>query len=172
MFYYAKIVPDDNGVLIATFPDCHGCQTCSDTMGEVIDAATEALDGWLEAHLACGNVPPKPSSPASLIGMHIIRVSRDLSQRLHKKWEDVESAQQIVVTMVEQTVWATAFAVFTLQELNFYQKHGKDSDSVSGYSCAEQADEVLRKFREAAHHEDACDLDAHKIGLFKGAAKP
>lgn len=172
MFYYAKFVPDDNGVLIATFPDCEGCITCGDTMGEVIDAATEALAGWLETHLELGNVPPKPSSPDSLIGMRIIRVSHDLALKLRKRWADVEAAQQIVTTMVEQTVWATAFAVFTLQELNFYQKHGKDSDSVSGYSCAEQADEVLRKFREAAHHEDACDLDAHKIGLFKGAAKP
>jgi len=59
MEYTAKITHKDGHWLVA-FPDCHGCQTFGDSKVEAIKMAHEALEGWLEAHLLHGGVPPRP----------------------------------------------------------------------------------------------------------------
>jgi len=46
--------------MLAEFPDCPGCQTFANSGDEVAEAAREALEGWLEAHLVDGQVPPRP----------------------------------------------------------------------------------------------------------------
>jgi DNA-binding XRE family transcriptional regulator/predicted RNase H-like HicB family nuclease len=58
MQYYAYIRREGRHVL-AEFPDCPGCQTFG-TADDIGDVAREALEGWLEAHLVGGQIPPKP----------------------------------------------------------------------------------------------------------------
>lgn len=48
----------------AEFPDCPGCQTLTDNGDALGAAAREALEGWLEAHLIDGQVPPRPREHA------------------------------------------------------------------------------------------------------------
>lgn len=60
MRYVAYISREGNHVL-AEFPDCPGCQTFADSENEITQVAREALEGWLEAHLADGQVPPRPA---------------------------------------------------------------------------------------------------------------
>ena len=58
--HYAAYVSREGKHVLADFPDCPGCQTFADNRDEVADAAREALEGWLEAHLTGGQVPPRP----------------------------------------------------------------------------------------------------------------
>jgi DNA-binding XRE family transcriptional regulator/predicted RNase H-like HicB family nuclease len=51
--------------MLAEFPDCPGCQTFADNGDEIASAAHEALEGWLEAHLLDGQVPPRPVEHAA-----------------------------------------------------------------------------------------------------------
>jgi predicted RNase H-like HicB family nuclease/transcriptional regulator with XRE-family HTH domain len=59
MEYAAKITTEDRRWLVE-FPDCPGCQTFGDTKAEALAMASEALEGWLEAHLEYGDAPPRP----------------------------------------------------------------------------------------------------------------
>jgi antitoxin HicB len=59
MHYDAYIYREGKHVL-AEFPDCPGCQTFSDSGDKLAETAQEALEGWLEAHLVDGQVPPRP----------------------------------------------------------------------------------------------------------------
>jgi DNA-binding XRE family transcriptional regulator/predicted RNase H-like HicB family nuclease len=60
MEYVAQLSKEGRRTLIS-FPDCPGCQTFADRRDEVDALAREALEGWLEAHLVTGDVPPLPS---------------------------------------------------------------------------------------------------------------
>ena len=57
--YYEAIIKREAKHFLAEFPDCPGCQTFADSIDEVVNAAEEALEVWLESHLAHGEVPPK-----------------------------------------------------------------------------------------------------------------
>lgn len=59
--YSAKVTPEDGRWLIE-FPDCPGCQTFVETEVEIIARAREALEGWLEATLEMGHIPPQPAA--------------------------------------------------------------------------------------------------------------
>jgi HTH-type transcriptional regulator/antitoxin HipB len=59
MHYDAYVYREGKHVL-AEFPDCPGCQTFVDNGDKLAAAAREALEGWLEAHLVDGQVPPRP----------------------------------------------------------------------------------------------------------------
>jgi antitoxin HicB len=59
MHYVAYISHEDDRVL-AEFPDCPGCQTFADDEAAIVEVAREALEGWLEAHLTSGQIPPRP----------------------------------------------------------------------------------------------------------------
>jgi predicted RNase H-like HicB family nuclease len=61
MFYRAIVTPDE-GAFVVTFPDAPGCVTQVDRLEDVMPMATEALQGWLEASLAAGDVVPEPSA--------------------------------------------------------------------------------------------------------------
>jgi DNA-binding XRE family transcriptional regulator/predicted RNase H-like HicB family nuclease len=57
--HYVAYISKEGRHTLAEFPDCPGCQTFSD--GEDLAAvAREALEGWLEAHLVDGQIPPRP----------------------------------------------------------------------------------------------------------------
>lgn len=58
--HYAAYISREGKHVLAEFPDCHGCQTFADSGDDLADAAREALEGWLEAHLTDGQVPPRP----------------------------------------------------------------------------------------------------------------
>jgi antitoxin HicB len=55
------VVTKQRGTTLAYFPDCPGCQTQADTGEDILDLARDALQGWLEAHLVLGRVPPLPA---------------------------------------------------------------------------------------------------------------
>jgi len=74
----------EEGVTLAAFPDCPGCQTFAPPGHAVAAEAAEALKGWLEAHLALGRVPPQPSDRiASRKGRKVLSV--DVPPRLAVK---------------------------------------------------------------------------------------
>ena len=58
---YPAIVTEEGRATLAEFPNCPGCQTFADPGEEIVEQAQDALHGWLEATLAAGEVPPKPS---------------------------------------------------------------------------------------------------------------
>ncbi len=58
---YQALVTKEGRATVARFPDCPGCQTQAGPGEEVLDQARDALEGWLEAHLALGRVPPLPA---------------------------------------------------------------------------------------------------------------
>lgn len=100
MQYDAFVTVDKSSdSFLIEFPDCQGCQTFADTSDEVQAVAKEALEGWLETHLAERRVPPRPAdrdtaprgatlisvnvNPRLAVGLHVrwARIERDLSQK-------------------------------------------------------------------------------------------
>lgn len=69
---------------------------------------------------------------------------------------------------LERQVWATAFAAEWSQEREFRRKHGGDQGDISAFSCAEQADEAVEKFRDAMGGNDAKLLIPVKEGWVEG----
>lgn len=59
---YRAVVARDGRTSIAEFPDCPGCHTQAEPGEDFRARAQEALEGWLEAHLVLGRVPPLPSA--------------------------------------------------------------------------------------------------------------
>ena len=57
---YPAVITKDGRSTVAVFPDCPGCATQADPGERIEDQAAEALQGWLEAHLITGDVPPRP----------------------------------------------------------------------------------------------------------------
>src|SRR5687768_5913548 len=73
--HYAAYISREGKHVLAEFPDCPGCQTFADNGDEIADAAREALEGWLEAHLVDGQIPPRPVEHATApAGKKIARV--------------------------------------------------------------------------------------------------
>jgi predicted RNase H-like HicB family nuclease/DNA-binding XRE family transcriptional regulator len=60
---YDAFIHREGSRWLAEFPDCPGCQTFA-TAQEIAAMAQEALEGWLEAHLAGGKVPRRPTECA------------------------------------------------------------------------------------------------------------
>ena len=58
---YPATVSREGKFTLAYFPNCPGCQTQADPGERIEDQASEALQGWLEAHLIDGEAPPRPS---------------------------------------------------------------------------------------------------------------
>lgn len=61
MIAFPCIVRRESRFVTAEFPDCPGCQTFVERDNEIAPVAAEALQGWLEAWLAEGEAPPRPS---------------------------------------------------------------------------------------------------------------
>ena len=58
--HYTAIVTKEGKQTLAEFPGCPGCQTFADPGEDIGERASEALLGWLEAHLVSGQAPPEP----------------------------------------------------------------------------------------------------------------
>ena len=56
MHYVAKLTREGKNWLVQ-FPDCPGCQTFGSSRDEALEMAKDALEGWLEVHLADGAAP-------------------------------------------------------------------------------------------------------------------
>lgn len=61
MIAYPAVVRREGRFVTAEFPDCPGCQTFVERGKELAPVAAEALQGWLEAWLAEGEAPPRPT---------------------------------------------------------------------------------------------------------------
>jgi predicted RNase H-like HicB family nuclease/DNA-binding XRE family transcriptional regulator len=87
MEYLARLHPEGNRTLV-DFPDCPGCQTFGKSPAEALRRAREAVEGWLEAHLAMGAVPPRPRPRQRRAGSRsaLIAISPILSVRLELRW--------------------------------------------------------------------------------------
>jgi predicted RNase H-like HicB family nuclease/DNA-binding XRE family transcriptional regulator len=59
---YRAVVTRDGRTSVAEFSDCPGCHTQAEPGEDIRACAREALEGWLEAHLVLGRVPPLPSA--------------------------------------------------------------------------------------------------------------
>jgi predicted RNase H-like HicB family nuclease/DNA-binding XRE family transcriptional regulator len=87
MHYVAELIREGTKTLVS-FPDCPGCNTFGRTRGRALTNAREALEGWLEAHLAAGDAPPQPSRrrlPAN-VDTIIVPVPPILGVRLQLRW--------------------------------------------------------------------------------------
>jgi predicted RNase H-like HicB family nuclease/DNA-binding XRE family transcriptional regulator len=85
MRYVAKYTREGDRYL-ATFPDAPGCQTFADSLDELRVAAKEALEGWLEAHLVSGQVPPEPKRFSRGLSIEVdpaLAVAIDLRRARH-----------------------------------------------------------------------------------------
>ncbi|MCI0569875.1 MAG: type II toxin-antitoxin system HicB family antitoxin [Myxococcaceae bacterium] len=65
---YAAVVSKEGKATLAEFPDAPGCQTFAQPGEDIAELAQEALEGWLEAHLVTGDVPPPPPKRAPRVG--------------------------------------------------------------------------------------------------------
>jgi len=96
---YVAFISREGKYVLAEFPDCAGCQTFTDNGDQLQSAAQEALEGWLEAHLVDGQVPPRPGehlgAPA---GKKLARISvrPGLAASLQIRWarQDAQLSQR------------------------------------------------------------------------------
>jgi predicted RNase H-like HicB family nuclease/DNA-binding XRE family transcriptional regulator len=79
MRYHALITREGKQHL-AEFADAPGCQTFAGSEAALREASREALEGWLEAHLESGDVPPRPGRRPSAAGVAVWTV--DVAPRL------------------------------------------------------------------------------------------
>lgn len=87
MEYWARVTPEDDRFLI-DFPAAPGCQTFADEGEDVYAVASDAIEGWLEAHLAEGDAPPRPpSGRPDVHGIAIpVHIAPTLGVRLGIRW--------------------------------------------------------------------------------------
>ncbi|MGQ0643186.1 MAG: helix-turn-helix domain-containing protein [Gemmatimonadaceae bacterium] len=88
MRYLAALIKEGPNILVS-FPDCPGCQTFGRTRAQAQERAREALEGWLETHLATGAAPPEPRTTrvarSKAEGVWV-PVSAILAVRLQLRW--------------------------------------------------------------------------------------
>jgi DNA-binding XRE family transcriptional regulator/predicted RNase H-like HicB family nuclease len=91
--HYVAYISKEGRHTLAEFPDCPGCQTFSD--GEdLAEVAREALEGWLEAHLVDGKVPPRPVEHTNApqgVSVARIPVRLGLATALRIRWARLDA---------------------------------------------------------------------------------
>ena len=87
MEYLANVTMEGKRYLI-DFPHAPGCQTFATRKADVYPRALEALEGWLEAHLATGSAPPRLPAVRRRGGPSTVRVVVPpmLGVRLGVRW--------------------------------------------------------------------------------------
>ena len=60
--HYTAVFTKAGRRTLAKFPVCPGSQTFADRGEDIGERASEALLGWLEAHLVSGQAPPEPKT--------------------------------------------------------------------------------------------------------------
>jgi len=86
---YTAYISREGRNWLAEFPDCPGCQTFVDKSDDLAAAAQEALEGWLEAHLVDGSIPPAPKVHRRASAGHklaAIRIDPGLAVALQIRW--------------------------------------------------------------------------------------
>jgi predicted RNase H-like HicB family nuclease/DNA-binding XRE family transcriptional regulator len=86
---YTAYISREGKHWLAEFPDCPGCQTFADKSDDLPAAAQEALEGWLEAHLVDGAIPPVPKVHRRAPAGHklaAIRIDAGLAVALQIRW--------------------------------------------------------------------------------------
>jgi transcriptional regulator with XRE-family HTH domain/predicted RNase H-like HicB family nuclease len=86
--YYVAYISHENEHALAEFPDCPGCQTFVEGDEAITEAAREALEGWLEAHLVDGQIPPRPRAHYGAPSGTMVRipVRPGLAAALNIRW--------------------------------------------------------------------------------------
>ena len=86
--HYTAVVTKEGRQTLAEFPGCPGCQTFADPGQDIGERASEALLGWLEAHLASGQAPPEPKTVRrkGLGRMVEVAVPANLAVKLAIRW--------------------------------------------------------------------------------------
>jgi DNA-binding XRE family transcriptional regulator/predicted RNase H-like HicB family nuclease len=86
--HYTAIVTKEGKHTLAEFPGCPGCQTFADPGEDIGARASEALIGWLEAHLVSGHAPPEPKSvrPKGRARALRVPVPAKLAVKLALRW--------------------------------------------------------------------------------------
>lgn len=85
---YAARVTREGKYVLASFPDCPGCQTFVREGGDIGSMARDALIGWLEVTLDSDEIPTRPRQyrPAKGTEMIHIPVPVPLAVRLELRW--------------------------------------------------------------------------------------
>jgi len=100
MLYRVKTTREGKRWLIE-FPDCPGCHTFGETKKEALAMAKEALEGWLEAHLVLGRIPPKPRKKigvAIFVNPVLGLVLQILWLRQDRGWSQKDVAKRVGVS--------------------------------------------------------------------------
>jgi DNA-binding XRE family transcriptional regulator/predicted RNase H-like HicB family nuclease len=100
---YPAILTREGARTLAELVHCPGCQTFAEPGQDVGALAREALEGWLEAHLVHGEVPPRPPS----------RAPATLPRRARLRWIPVSARLAAVLTLR----WARQDAGLTQAQL-------------------------------------------------------
>lgn len=91
---YIAYISHEDGRVLAEFPDCPGCQTFAEDEEAIVEVAREALEGWLEAHLVDGQIPPRPrahyGAPYGIMAR--IPVRPGLAAALNIRWARHDAA--------------------------------------------------------------------------------
>ena len=82
MHYHANITREGRS-WSAVFVDAPGCATLGTSRAKALTAAHEALEGWLEAHLVAGRVPPRPDESP---GTEPVDVNPQLTVAVELRW--------------------------------------------------------------------------------------
>ena len=83
---YAAVITKEGRNTLAEFPDCPGCQTFAEPGERIEDQAADAVGGWLEAHLATGDVPPRPSRKTPKGKVLWVDVPARLAVKIYLRW--------------------------------------------------------------------------------------
>jgi DNA-binding XRE family transcriptional regulator/predicted RNase H-like HicB family nuclease len=102
---YLGLVTHEGRQTLIEFPDAPGCQTFADRGEDLAALARDALEGWLEAELAHGGVPPRPTAVSALpAGVMVLPVdiAPALAVRLQLRWarQDRELSQGQLARLV------------------------------------------------------------------------
>jgi predicted RNase H-like HicB family nuclease/DNA-binding XRE family transcriptional regulator len=79
--YRAKLTREGANWLIE-FAGCPGCQTFGNSKAEALRMGQEALEGWIEAHLSAGQVPPRPKGKRGTL----VDINSTLAMVLQLRW--------------------------------------------------------------------------------------
>ena len=95
---YHAIITKEGSRTLAEFLDAPGCQTFAERGESIEEFAPDALQGWLNAQLQDGRVPPRPRSrprPPAEGTLLPVAVSAVLAARLQVRWaRDEEGISQ------------------------------------------------------------------------------
>lgn len=139
---------DEDEGFIARAPDLPGCSAFGETQEEAIDELQSAIEAWVEAANAAGNLIPAPSSPASetaYSGKVLLRMPKSLHARLAEgaKSEGVSLNSHIVCLLASSSADPARRAVpqITLQAVAVEMPIGKwDVQRYSSVKTASSGD--------------------------------